>query len=357
MSYTLTLEPAAAAWRGPQRLVLKVAAERIEDVEYRLDVPPRPRPAGQLAAIQVVARSCPTCAHAHCLAFTMALESLLEVTIPLRPSRLRLVVAELERAASHLATLEAISTLLGMTSTTAPLAELRDTVGRGLGLLVGGPDAGALIVPGGLRQDLSEELRVELRGLINGASQRLYQIADRLIDQRFILARTVAVGTLSASAAAQFHLCGPLARASGLKIDARLDTPYGAYVALSPQLISQEGGDVYARLVLLLLEALESLKLSDRALDNLPDGPASIPLPAELPVGAGEATVEAPRGALRYRVEVAGAGSISYRAEPAPQLDRLLARTMLVQAALDDVVLIALSTDPCSACQAAGGDG
>jgi len=36
--------------------------------------------------------------------------------------------------------------------------------------------------------------------------------------------------------------------------------------------------------------------------------------------------------------------------QAAPQLDRLLARTALAQAMLDDAALIIVSTDPCDAC-------
>ncbi len=356
MSYTLTLEPAAAAWLGPQRLVLKIADERIADVEYRPNLTPRSRTAARPALLQEVARSCPTCTHAHCLAFALAVEALLKLEIPLRASCLRLVAAELERATSHLGTLEALFSTLGLDTTAATLAELRDTCAQGLALLADESGNGALILPGGLRCDISDDRRMELRQRISGASRRLYQIADRMIDQRIILARTVAVGTLTNAAAAQFCLRGPLARASGLKDDVRISAPYGAYATLSPQMITQESGDVYARLVLLLLEALESLKLSDRALDELPTGQLSAQMPAILPSGEGEATVEAPRGALRYRVESDGKRISGYQATPAPQFDRLLARTLLDQAAPDDAVLIALSTDPCSACQRANGD-
>lgn len=353
MSYILTLEPAAAAWRGPQRLVLKIEAERVEEVEYRLDLPIRPATASKLPLVQAVARICSSCTHAHSLAFALAFESLLDLEIPLRPSRLRLVATELERTTSHLTTLEAIFNLMGMNATAIAIAAVRATIVQGMGILVGETTVGPLIVPGGLSRDVSEEERVDLHTLLASASDQLYMIADKVIDQRFILARTGAIGTLSHSAAAQFQLRGPLARASGQKRDERLDAPYGAYVALAPQLITQESGDVYARLVVLLLESLESLKLSDRALDNLPEGPAAAPVPPEVAAGVGEATVEAPRGSLRYRIESDGTEVRSYRVEPAPQLDRLLARTLLVQAAPDDVVLIALSTDPCSACQRA----
>ncbi|MEI8308245.1 MAG: NADH-quinone oxidoreductase subunit D [Chloroflexales bacterium] len=354
--YTLTLEPAAAAWRGPQQLVLKVAGERITDVEYRPDLAPRQHTAHTSPLLQEVAHSCSTCTHAHCLAFSLAVEALLSLEIPLRATRLRLVAAELERATSHLGTLDALFSTMGLDATATPLAKLRNSCAQWLALLVGAPDGSTFILPGGLRRDLSETRRSELITLIAGASQRLYQIVDRVIDQRLILARTVNVGILTSTAASQFRLRGPLARASGLKDDVRVDAPYGAYAALAPQVITQEGGDVYARIMLLLLETLESLKLSDRALDDLPAGTLSAQVPAALPVGVGEATVEAPRGALRYRVESDGKRISGYRVEPAPQLDRLLARTLLGQANLDDAVLIALSSDPCSACQRAGSD-
>jgi Ni,Fe-hydrogenase III large subunit len=266
------------------------------------------------------------------------------------------VAAELERAASHLGTLAALFETMGLAATAAPLADLGASVGAGLAGLAGGPEAGPLIVPGGVQRSPADERRIELRQLLTSASRRLYQIADQTIAQRLILARTVDVGVLSGAAAAQFRLRGPLARASGLKDDVRLDAPYGAYSDLAPQLITQESGDIYGRLVLLLLEALEGLKLADRALDELPDSPLMAQMPSSPRAGEGEATVEAPRGALRYRIESDGKRISSYRAEPAPQLDRLLARTILSQAAPDDAVLIALSTDPCSTCQRAGDD-
>lgn len=353
MSYTLTLEPAAAAWRGPQRLVLKVDGERIADVEYRLDLPARPQAPGGSALLKQVARTCPTCTYAHCLAFSLAVEALIGVDAPARAADLRLVVAELERAISHLGTLEALFSTLGMPFRAADLADLRELVARGQGLLAGTAEPEPLIMPGGLQRDLADDRRATLRQQLAEASQRLYRLADTVIDQRLMLARTVEVGVLSGTAAAQFGLRGPLARASGLGQDVRLDAAYGAYAKLPPQLVVQESGDVYARMVQLLLEALESLKLSDRALEELPAGPISVAVPAGLPSGSGEAMVEAPRGGLRYHIESDGRRISSYRAEPAPQLDRLLARALLTGAAPDDSVLIALSTDPCSTCRAA----
>ncbi|MFN8569048.1 MAG: hypothetical protein U0Z44_16370 [Kouleothrix sp.] len=77
---------------------------------------------------------------------------------------------------------------------------------------------------------------------------------------------------LPRAAAEQFGVRGPLARASGVARDARADQPYADYARLEFKPITQEGGDVYARLILLLLEAYESVKLVEQALANLPAG-------------------------------------------------------------------------------------
>jgi Ni,Fe-hydrogenase III large subunit len=152
-------------------------------------------------------------------------------------------------------------------------------------------------------------------------------MADRLIDHRPLLARTVEIGMLPRAAAEQFGVRGPLARASGVARDARADQPYADYARLEFKPITQEGGDVYARLILLLLEAYESVKLVEQALANLPAGEWRGGLPDDLAAGEVSAAIDAPR-----------------------QLDRLLARTLLSNALIDNVVAIIASVDACTAC-------
>src|SRR5579859_5691319 len=77
VSYSLALDPFYPAWRGPQRLLLRLDGERIIDIEYRdeynergcaerltrLDLP---------QALHLVTRICGTCSCAHSLAFCQA---------------------------------------------------------------------------------------------------------------------------------------------------------------------------------------------------------------------------------------------------------------------------------------------
>lgn len=353
VSYTLALEPSTAAWSGQNRLILKLDGDIIDDVVYRPADPATPPQSERLdaaRALREAGRRCAICAYAHRLACCQALEHLSSVEPPARAGYLRSALAELERAASHLGALAALFASMGMAPTAAALADQQAQARAASEQIAGKGGPQEHCVPGGVGHNLDDGALSAVRQAVLRLSRQLFQFADRTIDQRPILARTIEVGVLSSSAAEQFRLSGPLARSTGITADVRVDQPYAAYAALRPEVISQPGGDVYARMVLLALEALESLKLVDRALADLPSGRWAAPLPDPLPAGTGVGLVEAPRGALRYTIECDGRRLTDLRVEAAPQLDRLLARTLLTRAHLDNAVLIALSTDPCSGC-------
>ncbi|PDW02523.1 hypothetical protein [Candidatus Viridilinea mediisalina] len=350
----LALKPKAPALTRTQRMVLRVDGEQIADVEYRPDrADPGPfAQVGRMGAERLVATAagfCPSCGVAHALAFCQAVESLAGVEIPERAAVLRVLVAELERAASHLTTVGALFDALGMPEPSRIFAHHSQTLREALHNLAGKP-AGAWLLPGGINHDVALTALDVPATLARQTLTALFKLTDRLIGGRGLLARTVEVGGITTSAAEQFMLAGPLGRAAGLRADLRLDASYAAYKRLPPELVVQEGGDVYARMLVLMLEALESLKLVEEAANDPPSGAVSCPLPTKLPGGIGMSAVEAPRGPLRYRVEASDGRISAVTVQLAPQLDRLLARTLLTTSYVDDAALILLSTDPCDAC-------
>lgn len=356
VTYTLALRPSAPALLRPARAVLTIDGDLVAGVEYRPEVSAG-APFAQVERMGIgrlldeAGRICPTCGFAHALALCHAVEALAGVGPTPRAAWLRVAAAELERASSHLATLAAIFDTLGMEPLRAAFATHAEAA-RAARLTLTGDRPGEWLLPGGLSRDLGDGEREALGGAAAEALAALFPIADRSLTRRPLLARTADVGVISAGAAAQFGLAGPIARAAGLPADLRRDAPYAAYGEMPPDVAPQEGGDVYARILVLLLEALEALKLVERAAHDLPGGPWRGELPGRLPEGSAAAAVEAPRGPLRYSVESDGRRIVAVRAKASPQLDRLLARTALAQATLDDVPLIIVSTDPCDACVA-----
>jgi Ni,Fe-hydrogenase III large subunit len=355
VTYSLALGPFHPAWRGPQRFDIKLNGERIADIEYqdgfnergcaerlpRLDLP---------QALQLVTRICGACSFAHSLAFCQAIEQLCQIAVPERAELLRCVAAELERLGSHLHAAGILLRALGMEPRAAMLEALREQALAGMQLLSGARVIPDLCLPGGLRRDLSARGREELMVMLPKLNRALYRFVDGAIDDRALLARTIEVGALPRAAAEQFGVRGPLARASGIAHDTRVDHSYAGYMRLDIRPITQDGGDVYARLMLLLLEAYESIKLSEQALERLPDGAGLGEIPSALKAGQGTSAVEGPRGMIRYVLESDGRRLTSVRIDAPRQLDRLLARTLLSGALLDNVVAIVASTDHCTAC-------
>jgi Ni,Fe-hydrogenase III large subunit len=355
VSYSLALGPFHPAWRGPQRFVLRLSGEQIADIEYqdgfnergcaervpRLDLP---------QALQLVTRICGACSFAHSLAFCQAIEQLCGIAVTDSAALLRCVAAELERLGSHLRAAAAVLRALGMELRADALEAMREQAVEGLHTMGGARVIPDLCLPGGLRRDLPPRAREELLVMLPKLNRALYRFVDGIIDHRALLARTIEVGALPRAAAEQFGVRGPLARASGIAHDTRADQPYAGYARLDVRPITQEGGDLYARLMLLLLEAYESTKLVEQGLERLPEGSAQGAIPDTLKAGQGSGSAEGPRGMIRYIVESDGRRITSARIDAPRQLDRLLARTLLSGALIDNAVAIIVSTDHCTAC-------
>ncbi len=351
VSYVLAIGPDAPYWTGAYRLILKVEGEMVTEAQYRDDSDP---PAyieriTRLEPEQVIdnmLRSHGSSSQTYVLAFCQALEELAAVDIPARAAYLRCVIAELERMSSHLQAVFAIFDALGMALATATIREIQQQTHEARMLLGGSNNPLDLLTPGGVRRNFDETELDLLLPVFATLNQQLFAFIDQVIDDPRLLARTVDVGVLTAEVVSQYGLTGPVARAAGVETDVRLDLPYAAYANLNVRCIVQEGGDVHARLVVLLLEAFESVKLIDQVLHELPRGEVLAPFPTRLEAGSASVAVEAPRGLLRCRVEHDGYRLSALAFDTPRQIDRLLARTIFVGELLDNVLLVALSTDP-----------
>ena len=355
MSYLLPLGPFHPTWRGPLRMVLRVEGERIADVEYRdgygeRGVAERLARASIPQAIHIVSHICALDSQAHTLAFCQALETLLKLTLPARAAALRVIAAEVERAIVHLGALTDVLHTLGLSRDAEHLGKLQ----RGL-IEVQQHLCGATVqpnyhLPGGVRQDLAANARESMLLQLRREERLMYRFLDRFIDHRGVLRRTVGYGVLGKEAAEQFGVRGPMARATGIPYDARLDRPYAAYAQFVPNRVMQERGDVYSRLVVLALETFESIKIPVRVLSDLPAGEWAGNAPDAVPAGSATSAVESARGTLRYTVQSNGVKLTSVRIDAPRQFDRLIARTMLAGMNVDNAALIIASAAPCVAC-------
>ena len=110
---------------------------------------------------------------------------------------------------------------------------------------------------------------------------------DLFASDSSILGRLKGVGVLSREDALKYCVVGPVARASGVDIDARKDDPYAAYDEIPFKLCTYTKGDTLARLKIRIDEIYESIHIIDYAINNLPEGEIRVKVPRS--VTAGEA--------------------------------------------------------------------
>ena len=131
---------------------------------------------------------------------------------------------------------------------------------------------------GGLAFDIGDDFIRKVRTFVKEFPKTHNDMTRLLNRNRIFLERTRGIGVLSKEMAINTSCTGPMARASGVVRDIRKDEPYLAYKELGDvfQVICAEEGDCYARYQVRMEEMLESLKIINACLENLPSGPVSV---------------------------------------------------------------------------------
>jgi NADH-quinone oxidoreductase subunit D len=237
------------------------------------------------------------------LAYVGAVERLLGLAVPPRASWLRVILAELQRLASHQLWLATHAADAG--ADVALLSCLRDRE-RVLDLLA--EQCGARLtvrcaVPGGLPRDASEawlarcgEVAAALPAWVDG-----YE--ELLTEDRGFKDRSVGVGVLAAETALAYGVTGPALRAAGVEWDVRKALPYDAYEGLELEVPVERNGDAYDRYRVRIAELRQSARLVLQCLARLPAGPVlAEPLDGPAPAAGAETyfSVEGPRGELGF---------------------------------------------------------
>lgn len=355
LSYLVPLGPFHTALRSPQRLLLRAEGDIIQDIEHRdgytgREIAERVRRADLARSYPLINRICGVHSHHHALAWTMALEQLAGIAVPPRAQILRTVAAELERAASHLQHTAIVFELIGLLQVQRQLMALREWVLASMQHLTGHRLVVDFARPGGVNVDLTDEERAAMLRLIKRPAEVLYRLIDRTIRRRTFTRRVVGIGALLQSAAQNLGIAGPVGRASGIQRDVRVDAPYAAYADVKPAQVTQTGGDAYARVMLLLLEAYDSLQLALKLLETIPDGEwQGNPLEA-LPVGSSTAAVEGPACPLRYTIVSDGTRLTQLTIEAIGAPHRLVWRALLAGQLVEDAAIIIASVGACTTC-------
>lgn len=296
-------------------------------------------------------RVCGICSHTHAMAFSMGVEQLAKVEVPMRAQAIRELVAGLERVHSHLLWLGVAAHEAGFDTLFMYSWRDRETVMDLLEQITGNRVNYSANLLGGVKCDIGEEQTKAIKEGLAYLETRIRHYLEVVTTDAMFLNRTRGIGTITAPEAERFGLLGPTARASGVARDVRVEAPYGAYVRYPVSLVTETNGDLEARCVVRLKELLVSCFAMRSILDNMPEGPLTARMPRKIPAGETVARVEAPRGELFYFIKSNG-GEIPARVHVrTPSLCNWVSvLEKAVGRQLADVPMLIAGMDPCFSC-------
>lgn len=250
---------------------------------------------GLLLAERFAAKS----AFAHSLAYCQAIERAAQVDVPVRAKQLRVALAELERLRHHTGTIQAICQSTALSVSEAHAAMVEEQLLRASCQFSGHRYLFGLNTPGGLRRDFEAPACLMLLDAVDEAVRHLGELEQRLRLTSSFLDRLEDAGVVSAEAARDLDLVGPIGRASGLANDLRRTCPYTGYESYSFEIASEPDGDGFARLRVLFFEAQQSAALIQQAIKALHPGAVCAP-ESHISPGNAMGWAEAPIGATLH---------------------------------------------------------
>lgn len=209
-------------------------------------------------------------------AYAMGVERMLgiEHQIPKRVEYVRVLVAELNRIASHFIAIGTYGMDIGAFTPFFWLMRDREHILRLLEWASGARLLYNYIWIGGLFYDLPVGFEERCREFIKYIKPKLQELETVLIDNKIFIERTANVGVLPLDLAINCGVTGPMLRGSGLRFDLRRVDGYSVYPELDFEIPVGEGkmgkvGDCWDRTHVRVLEIHESLKIADQCLDQL----------------------------------------------------------------------------------------
>jgi len=210
-------------------------------------------------------------AQSNSLAFCLSVERLLGVDdkMPQRVKDIRILIAELQRIASHLVSLGTHALEVGAVSVLMYMLTDRERLLNINEMLAGFRMFPSYIRVGGLREDLPPNFHEAVTAFLDMFPGKIDEYEKLLTKNQIWIKRTQGVGIISQEDHIQYGLVGPMARAIGVPYDVRKQFPYLGYETYDFKIPTQTKGDVYDRYLVRVAEMRESVKIARQALARI----------------------------------------------------------------------------------------
>ena len=248
-------------------------------------------------------------------AYCAALESASATVVPPRALNLRALALEHERLANHLGDLGALGNDAGFAFGLTQFSRLKED------LLRANVEAFAerylfnYILPGGVAADLPQPAYAHLVYFYRVLEHEVADLRSIYDEHGGLQDRFRGAGHLEHDTALHLGAVGVAARASGIAHDLRVDHPWAPYDRLATRIVTNDTGDVAARVHVRFDEIVESLRLcrallADLAHTSALPAPILTAVPPAAPGTLGIGVIEAWRGPVMIALEAGPDGAI-----------------------------------------------
>jgi len=208
--------------------------------------------------------------------YSLAVETLLKISVPKRAKVIRVIFLELTRILNHLLAVGCHSMDVGAMTPFLWAFEEREKLMEFYERVSGARMHSSFIRPGGVSNDIPLGFLDDLFLFSKQFSLRLDEIEEMLTTNRIWKERLVDVGVVTSKFATEWGFSGVMLRGSGFSWDIRKNLPYEIYSELEFEVPVGLHGDCFDRYLLRVEEMRQSLKIILQCLNVIESGPIKL---------------------------------------------------------------------------------
>lgn len=277
-NFTLNFGPQHPAAHGVLRLVLEMNGEVVERadphigllhrgteklIEYKTYLQALP----YFDRLDYVSMMCQE------QAYSLAVEKLLDCSIPLRAQYIRVLFGEITRLLNHLLALTCHAMDVGALTPFLWAFEEREKLMEFYERVSGARMHAAYVRPGGVALDLPLGLCEDIYYFATHFASRIDEMEEMLTNNRIWKQRLVDIGVVTAEEALNWGFTGVMLRGSGVSWDLRKTQPYDGYENCQFDIPVGTRGDCYDRYLIRVEEMRQSISIIMQCLNKMPAGP------------------------------------------------------------------------------------
>ena len=198
--------------------------------------------------------------------YSLAIEQILNVKVPIRAQQIRVLFCEITRILNHLLAVGCHAMDVGAMTPFLWAFEEREKLLEFYERVSGARMHSSYIRPGGVAADVPIGFLDDVYLFSKQFSLRLDEMEEMLTSNRIWKERLVDIGVVSAKDAIDWGFSGVMLRGSGIPWDLRKTNSYEIYDNLEFSIPVGNSGDCYDRYMIRLEEMRQSLKLIEQVL-------------------------------------------------------------------------------------------